>query len=81
MKKWIDQRGFQEEFGVSMDTQDKLRARGVAPPWFKVGHKVYYDRAEICRWVDEQQAKATGKGQPAEAQPELIADGDGDADG
>jgi hypothetical protein len=78
---FIDTRGYETEYGVPQDTQDKMRARGEGPPWLKIGHKVFYPREQLQRYFDEQLAKAAAPpaGAPAPG-PRLVqraAVGDG----
>jgi len=37
------------------------RWRGEGPPWFKLGRRVVYDRADLETWIDAQK-RSTGTG-------------------
>ena len=45
---------------IPRKTQMDLRARGGFIPHSRVGHKVFYRRDAVVRWVQEQESKATG---------------------
>ena len=60
--KLIDQRGVANEYGVPVQTQNKLHDRGAFAPRFRVGHKWYYRRFELEAWLDAQRMVTTHHG-------------------
>jgi hypothetical protein len=81
--KLIDQRGVANEYGVPVQTQNKLHDRGAFAARLRIGHKWYYRRSELEASLDAQAVVTTHHGaetvQDAEsycaAGPEAIANG------
>jgi predicted DNA-binding transcriptional regulator AlpA len=40
--------------GKSRWTLNLWRVKKIGPPWYKVGGSVYYKRADILTWIEEQ---------------------------
>lgn len=51
--------------GVLEGTLRYWRSIGVGPASYKLGRKVFYDRAELDRWMAEQKAATLRGGQAA----------------
>jgi hypothetical protein len=49
-----DERNLARELGQSLSTLRSWRARGLGPPWLKVGHQVLYPDAERHEWLRKQ---------------------------
>lgn len=49
--RWIRPKEFEEEFGVTMETQSKWR-RDKKIPFSKIGGFVFYDRNLIDKWIE-----------------------------
>jgi hypothetical protein len=60
--KLIDQRGVETEYGLPVQTQNKLHDRGVFAPRVRIGHKWYYRRELLERWLDEHTVATTPEG-------------------
>lgn len=45
---------------IPRQTQMDLRARGGFIPHFLAGHRVFYRKEAVLRWISEQEAKAVG---------------------
>ena len=65
LKRLIDQKGVDSEYGISVEVQEKLRQEGQSAPWMKIGRKVYYVRKEWERWLQEQPDKTAASGGPS----------------
>lgn len=57
--KLIDQRGVAEEYGVPVQTQNKLHDRGAFAARLRIGGKWYYRRSQLEAWLDAQRVVAT----------------------
>lgn len=57
--KLINQRGVAEEYGVPVQTQNKLHDRGAFAERFRIGGKWYYRRSELEAWLDAQRVMTT----------------------
>jgi hypothetical protein len=55
-------RDLEKMLKIPRKTQIDLRARGGFIPHFRAGHKVFYRRAAVLRWIAEQEAKTMGWG-------------------
>jgi len=44
--------------GVSVQTAYQWRSAGVGPRSYKLGRRVYADRADLDRWLDEQKVRS-----------------------
>ena len=53
-------RDLEKMLKIPRKTQMDLRARGGFIPHFYAGHKIFYRREAVLRWVQEQESKATG---------------------
>lgn len=60
--KLIDQRGVANEYGVPVQTQNKLHDRGAFAARLRIGHKWYYRRAELEAWLDSRRVATTHQG-------------------
>ncbi|OMC14937.1 AlpA family transcriptional regulator [Mycobacterium sp. SP-6446] len=60
--KLIDQRGVANEYGVPVQTQNKLHDRGAFAQRFRIGGKWYYRRSQLEAWLDAQRVVATHRG-------------------
>ena len=47
------------EYGMSLPYWNRLRVTGEGPPYIKLGASVRYRRADIERWLAEQQRVST----------------------
>ena len=45
--------------GSTVSTMAKLRLRGGGPPFYKLGHKVVYDTAELDDWLASRRRVST----------------------
>jgi len=52
--KLIDQRGVANEYGVPVQTQNKLHDRGAFAERLRIGGKWYYRRSQLEAWLDAQ---------------------------
>lgn len=52
--KLIDQRGVANEYGVPVQTQNKLHDRGAFAERLRIGGKWYYRRSKLEAWLDAQ---------------------------
>lgn len=43
-----------EEMRVSPNTLAWWRQQGTGPRWYKLGRRVFYDRADVEAWLNEQ---------------------------
>lgn len=57
--KLIDQRGVANEYGVPVQTQNKLHDRGAFAERLRIGGKWYYRRSQLEAWLDAQRVVAT----------------------
>lgn len=71
--KLIDQRGVANEYGVPVQTQNKLHDRGAFAERLKIGRKWYYRRSELEAWLDAQRVVTTHRSVETVEAP---ADGD-----
>ena len=67
--KLIDQRGVENEYGVPVQTQNKLHDRGAFAARLRIGHKWYYRRSELESWLDAQRVVNTHHGVEAAEAP------------
>jgi len=51
-KRWLTPSDILEEFGISKETQSKMRSRGDIP-YSKRGKFIYYDRIKIDQWLED----------------------------
>lgn len=51
MKRWLNQKEFAEEFGISVPTQAKMR-KGNILPYSKLGGFIFYDRDLIDKVLE-----------------------------
>ncbi len=58
-----------ETLRLGVATLHRWRKAGKGPPYIEMGRKVYYRRADIDRWLDEQQRTPRHAEQPHEATP------------
>jgi hypothetical protein len=49
---WFTPIGLEEELGIKVSTQNKLRMRK-AIPYSKVGNFIWYSRAKINQWLED----------------------------
>ena len=61
-KRWLNPSEFAEEFGISKSTQSKMRmaSNKSSLPFSKVGKFVFYDRAEINKWLEAHEVRGGG---------------------
>ena len=64
--KWISPQTLEQELGISLRKQEKLRmkqkdtANSKKPiPYTKIGRNVFYDREKISKWLSENQVNNT----------------------
>lgn len=89
--KLIDQRGVANEYGVPVQTQNKLHDRGAFAERLRIGGKWYYRRSELEAWLDAQRVVATQGAEAVqagddgesccEARPDALTNGVVTADG
>lgn len=52
VKNWLLPIEFEEEFGIKVSTQNKMRMRK-AIPYSKIGNFIWYSRAKINKWLED----------------------------
>jgi hypothetical protein len=60
MKRWLNVKDFEEEFGVSSSTQAKWRSSGILP-YSKLGGFVFYDRNLIDKAFENHCVSGVGE--------------------
>lgn len=50
-KRWINPKEFEEEFGIKVRTQSKMR-KDEQLPFSKIGGFIFYDRNKIDAWLE-----------------------------
>jgi DeoR/GlpR family transcriptional regulator of sugar metabolism len=55
---WISRTDLAQQLGVSEDTLRRWDTLRSGPPCIRAGRKVYYRRATVLEWLDEQEAMA-----------------------
>jgi len=59
-KRWLDPVEFEEEYGISVSTQAKMRMASSSSkiPFSKIGGKfIRYDRLAIDKWLEDHQVQ------------------------
>lgn len=55
---WISRTDLAQQLGVSEDTLRRWDALRSGPPCIRAGRKVFYRRATVLEWLEEQEAMA-----------------------
>jgi hypothetical protein len=55
-------RDLEKMLKIPRKTQMDLRARGGFIPHFRAGHKVFYRREAVLRWIADQEQRASSGG-------------------
>lgn len=55
---WISRLDLALELGLSVDTLRRWEAQRTGPPCVRAGRKVYYRRAAVEDWLEEQEQDA-----------------------
>lgn len=62
MEAYFDTKGLADHLGVSVQAVQAWRIRGTGPRGFRAGRVVRYRRAEVARWVAEQERATQSRG-------------------
>jgi predicted DNA-binding transcriptional regulator AlpA len=54
------------EYGWPISNQKRARAKGKFPPSYRIGRRLYWRKATIDRWIEEQEAETAQQGGNAE---------------
>ena len=55
---WITRKALADALSVTVDTLGRWEARRFGPPCVRAGRKVYYRRAAVEDWLEEQEQVA-----------------------
>jgi hypothetical protein len=70
-KRLMTPRDLDEEFGVGIIRQRKMRARGVGPEFVRAGYRtIYYRREKVLEWIASLPSgggQAPGRSRPRKA--------------
>jgi predicted DNA-binding transcriptional regulator AlpA len=55
---WISRLDLALELGLSLDTLRQWDSQSMSPPSVRAGRKVYYRRAAVEEWLEEQEQNA-----------------------
>ena len=47
--------------GVAVSTLKKWRSIGCGPPWVRIGRRIFYDLAEVEKWIDQNRFCSTAE--------------------
>ncbi len=56
---WISRTDLAQQLGVSEDTLRRWDVLRSGPPCIRAGRKVFYRRATVLAWLDDQETTAT----------------------
>jgi DNA-binding transcriptional MerR regulator len=56
---WINRTDLAQQLGVSEDTLRRWDVLRSGPPCIRAGRKVYYRRATVLEWLEEQETTAS----------------------
>jgi hypothetical protein len=59
MREFLDQDGAAAFIGLAGSTLATLRVRGGGPPFYKIGNRVRYDRADLDAWLSARRRVST----------------------
>jgi predicted DNA-binding transcriptional regulator AlpA len=51
----------EEEYGLNKKNLERWRSAGEGPPYSKIGKRVFYQRAELEKFVEENRILTTGR--------------------
>ena len=58
MRDWISRADLALELGLSVDTMRRWETQRFGPPCVRAGRKVFYRRAAVQDWLEEQERAA-----------------------
>lgn len=59
MSGWISRTDLARQLGVSEDTLRRWNAARSGPPCIRAGRKIFYRRAAVLDWLEEQETSAS----------------------
>jgi hypothetical protein len=59
MRQLMDSAAAADYMGLACQTLAKRRCLGGSPPYYKVGRRVLYDRADLDAWLDSHRREST----------------------